>query len=32
MNEFKPLYISMIKIITNSDLINSERERDGKNK
>ena len=30
MNEFKPLYISMIKNICNSDVINSERERDGK--
>ena len=32
MTEFKPLYISMIKNITNSELINSVRERDGKNK
>ena len=30
MTEFKPLYISMIKNITNCELINSERERDGK--
>ncbi len=29
MNEFKPLYISMVKNICNSDVINSERERDG---
>ena len=29
MTEFKPLYISMIKNICNSDVINSERERDG---
>ena len=32
MTEFKPLYISMIKNITNCELINSVRERDGKNK
>ena len=30
MIEFKPLYISMIKNITNNELINSVRERDGK--
>ena len=30
MTEFKPLYISIIKNICNSDVINSERERDGK--
>ena len=30
MTEFKPLYISMIENICNSDVINSERERDGK--
>ena len=32
MTEFKPLYISMIKNICNSDIINSDRERDGKTK
>ena len=30
MNEFKPLYISLIKNITNSDIICDSRERDGK--
>ena len=30
MTEFKPLYISVIKNICNSDVINSERDRDGK--
>ena len=30
MTEFKPIYISMIKNICSSDVINSERERDGK--
>ena len=32
MIEFKPLYISMIKNITNNELINDARERNGKNK
>jgi hypothetical protein len=32
MTEFKPLYISMIKNITNSELIGDCRERNGKNK
>ena len=30
MIEFKPLYISMIKNITNNELINDARERNGK--
>ena len=30
MTEFKPLYISMIKNICNAEIINSERQRDGK--
>ncbi len=32
MNEFKPLYISMIKNICNNELIGDCRERNGKNK
>jgi hypothetical protein len=32
MNEFKPIYISMIKNICDSDMIDSKRVRDGKNR
>ena len=32
MNEFKPIYISMIKNICNSDIIYDSREREGEKK